>query len=186
MTIAEFERPSPRTPAPAHDRPTLLTSAVRRVWGAITILTERVPGTIDAARAGTSALQTLPDPTLRALAAASVGLGTGFYLARAPRLVVAAGIAPALMLGAAAFLRPIEPTTAPSTRRSPNMRPTEMNDEHTKGSISKAEGKIEETVGKVTGDKEQQAHGKAKQIKGDAQKILGDVQDAVRGTKDKS
>jgi uncharacterized protein YjbJ (UPF0337 family) len=184
MTIAEFEPSSSSATVPAHDRQTLLAGVVRRVSGAITMLIERVPGTIDATRAGTSALQTLPDPTLRTLAAVSAGLGAGLYLARAPRLVVAAGIAPALLLGVAIVLRPLEPTTTPST--ATNRRPTEMTDEHTKGTISKAEGKIEETVGKVTGDKEEQAHGKAKQVQGDAQKVLGDVQDAVRGTKDKS
>ena len=73
----------------------------------------RVPGTVHLTRAGaqrtTSALQTLPDSTLRWLAASSVGLGAGFYLARAPRLVIAAGVAPALIMGAAVVLRPIEP-----------------------------------------------------------------------------
>ena len=73
----------------------------------------RVPGTVHATRAGahgtTSALQTLPDPTLRWLAAGSVGLGAGLSLAGAPRLLVAAGLAPALILGAAIVARPIEP-----------------------------------------------------------------------------
>jgi hypothetical protein len=66
-----------------------------------------------ATRAGahgtTSALQTLPDSTLRGLAASSVGLGAGFYLAGAPRLAIAAGIAPALIMGVAMVLRPGEP-----------------------------------------------------------------------------
>ena len=64
-----------------------------------------MPGSVHATRAGasgaTSALQLLPDSTLRWLAAASVGLGAGFCLAGAPRLVIAAGVAPALILGAA-------------------------------------------------------------------------------------
>jgi hypothetical protein len=72
-----------------------------------------VPGTMHATRAGargtTSALQTLPDSTLRSLAASSIGLGAGFYLAGAPRLVIAAGVAPALIVGAAIVLRPIAP-----------------------------------------------------------------------------
>jgi hypothetical protein len=77
------------------------------------MLIARVPGTMRATRAGahgtTSALQTLSDPTLRWLAASSAGLSTGFYLAGAPRLVVAAGVAPALIMGAAIVLRPSEP-----------------------------------------------------------------------------
>jgi hypothetical protein len=74
-------------------------------------LYERLPGTVRATRDGametTTALQTLPDSTLRWLAASSVGLSAGFYLARAPRVVILAGVAPALMMGAAIALRPM-------------------------------------------------------------------------------
>jgi hypothetical protein len=70
----------------------------------------QVPGRIHSTRAGadrtTRALQRLPDSKLRWLAASSVGLGAGFYLAGAPRLVAAAGVAPALVMGAAIALRP--------------------------------------------------------------------------------
>jgi hypothetical protein len=55
-----------------------------------------------------AALQRLPDSTLRWLAAGSVGLGAGFYLTGAPRLLVAAGVAPGLAMAAAIVLRPIE------------------------------------------------------------------------------
>jgi acyl-CoA reductase-like NAD-dependent aldehyde dehydrogenase len=106
----------------------MITSFVRRVSGALkiarrsaTMLIERVPETMHATRAGaqgtTSALQTLPDTTLRWLAASSVGLGAGFYLARAPRLVIAAGVAPALIMGAAVVLRPIEPLVPAPAKR---------------------------------------------------------------------
>ncbi len=91
---------------------------VRGVSGAVTLsrssaatLIAHLPGTVNATRAGahgtTSALQSLPDTTLRSLAATSVGLGAGFYLAGAPRLVVAAGVAPAIVMGAAIVLRPL-------------------------------------------------------------------------------
>ena len=43
---------------------------------------------------------------LRWLAAGSVGLGAGLSLAGAPRLVVAAGVAPAVIIGAAIASRP--------------------------------------------------------------------------------
>ncbi len=120
MTTAKSKRRSPRTPVPARDRPNHLAHSVRRVTGALKIvgastktLILRVPWTVRATRAGaqgtTSALQTLPDPTLRWLAASSVGLGAGFYLTGAPRLVIAAGVAPALMMGAAIALRRTEP-----------------------------------------------------------------------------
>ncbi len=120
MTITESKRRAPSTPAPARDLRKHLASVVRRVSGALeiarrsaTMISVRVPGTLHATRARahgtTSALQTLPDSTLRWLAAGSVGLGAGFSLARAPRLVIAAGVAPALIMGAAIVLRPIEP-----------------------------------------------------------------------------
>lgn len=57
-----------------------------------------------------SELQRLPDSKLRWLAASSVGLGAGFNFASAPRLIVAAGLAPVLIMGAAVALRPIVPT----------------------------------------------------------------------------
>jgi hypothetical protein len=80
------------------------------------ILIGHVPGTVRATRIGargtTNALQALPDATLRWMAAGSVGLGAGLRLARAPRIVVAAGVVPALLAGAAIALRP-EPTVAP-------------------------------------------------------------------------
>jgi hypothetical protein len=81
----------------------------------------RMSGTVDATRAGAhgtaSAFQTLPDSTLRWLSATSVGLGAGFYLARAPRLIVAAGVAPALIMGAAIVMRPIGPVVQAETDR---------------------------------------------------------------------
>jgi hypothetical protein len=71
----------------------------------------RVSGALHATRTGaqgtTSALQTLPDTTLMGVAAGSLGVGAGFYLARAPRLAIVVGIVPALIMGAAIVLRPI-------------------------------------------------------------------------------
>jgi hypothetical protein len=108
------------TAAPEGDPPKILASVARRVTGAMRIarsgarvLVERVPATVHATQAGaretTSALQRLPDSTLRWLAASSVGLGTGFYLTGAPRPIIAAGVAPALIMGAAIALRPRAP-----------------------------------------------------------------------------
>jgi hypothetical protein len=74
-------------------------------------LAGRVAGALHATRTGaqgtTSALQTLPDSTLMGVAASSLGVGAGFYLARAPRLAIVAGIVPALVMAAAILLRPI-------------------------------------------------------------------------------
>ncbi len=127
MKIAKHKGHAPSPHASVRDRRNFIASVGRRVSGAFriartgaTLLVERVPWTIHATRAGaegtTSALQTLPDPTLRWLAAASVGLGAGLSLAGAPRLVVAAGVAPALIMGAAIALRSGEPVVSAETK----------------------------------------------------------------------
>lgn len=89
-----------------------MSGAIEIARASATRLIARAPGTIQVTCAGargtTSVLQTLPDSTLGWLAASSVGLGAGFYLAGAPRLAILAGVAPALIMGAAIVLRPIE------------------------------------------------------------------------------
>jgi hypothetical protein len=65
-----------------------------------------IAATLTGARYASRTVQTAPDSTLRWLTATSVGLGTGLFLARAPRVVVAAGIAPALLVAAAIAARP--------------------------------------------------------------------------------
>jgi hypothetical protein len=90
-----------------------VSRAVEIARTSATTLVDRAPGTVRATRAGvrgtTSALQTLPDETLRWLTAGSVGLAAGLQLAGAPRLVRAAGVVPALLIGAAIALRPTRP-----------------------------------------------------------------------------
>ena len=103
-----------------------LASVARRITGVMRVagngarmLVVRVPGTVHATRSGardtTTALQKLPDSTLRWLAASSVGLSAGFYFTGAPRLIIAAGLAPALIMGAAIALRPIVPARWPNS-----------------------------------------------------------------------
>ncbi len=64
---------------------------VRTVRATAVTAVEQVPETADAARAGALdtavAMQRLPNSTLQWLAATSVGLGTGFFLSGAPRVV---------------------------------------------------------------------------------------------------
>ena len=90
-----------------------LSRALTAAWSGVTTLVGRMPDTLEAttarARGAASGLQTLPDPTLRWLAATSVGLSAGLFLAGKPRLVIAAGIAPALAMGVAIVARPVEP-----------------------------------------------------------------------------
>ncbi len=105
---------------PALPRPDRVGGATRHIAGAASAarasagaLLGRLPGTVRAtwvgANGATNALQTLPDSTLRWLAAGSVGIGAGLFLAGAPRVVIAAGVAPALAMGAAALARPALP-----------------------------------------------------------------------------
>jgi hypothetical protein len=61
------------------------------------------------ANATSSTLQLLPDSTLQGFAAGSIGLGAGLYLAGVPRLVTAAAVTPAMIIGAAIALRPTKP-----------------------------------------------------------------------------
>lgn len=64
---------------------------------------DRLPDALDAARTGAVAtadsLRQMPEPQLRVLAALSVGMGVGLYVAGAPRLVTMAAFAPALLAG---------------------------------------------------------------------------------------
>ncbi len=71
---------------------------------------ERAPEAIERARVGaqktTVSLQVMPDTTLRMLAGVSVGLAAGLGLAGAPRLIILAALAPALLVGGAIATRP--------------------------------------------------------------------------------
>ena len=85
-------------------------SAAGQVRTAVEDALEHLPEAVDTARAGakdtTATLQTMPDPTLELLAAVSIGLAGGLYLAGAPRVLTLAAIAPALILGVAILTRP--------------------------------------------------------------------------------
>jgi hypothetical protein len=85
-------------------------------------IAEQVPGTIDAARAGALdtavMVQRLPKSTLQWLAASSVGLGAGLFLSGAPRVVIAAGMTPAVIIGAAIVARQPDPAVGPTGRRA--------------------------------------------------------------------
>lgn len=120
MTYEGSQLSSPDAQAPTEDGQTRHTGLSRHTKGAVKLVgrtTSRIiahiPGTMGATQAGVhdaaSALQGLPDPTLRTLAASSVGLGAGLYLAGAPRLVLVAGAVPAVIMSAVIALRPIEP-----------------------------------------------------------------------------
>jgi hypothetical protein len=67
------------------------------------------------ANATTSALQLLPDSTLQGLVASSIDLGAGLYIAGLPRLVTAAAVTPAVIIGAAIVLRPAQPSAGSGT-----------------------------------------------------------------------
>ena len=97
------------------------SEAVDRGLSGARTLVAHLPGTVRATHTGTNvttrALQRLPNSILQGLAASSIGLGAGFYLARLPRLVTAAAVAPAMIIGAAIILRPGDQLTRPETAR---------------------------------------------------------------------
>ena len=68
-------------------------------------LADRLPGAAAAVQAGaivtTESLRTMPEPTLRLLAALSVGMGIGLYAAGAPRVVTFVAFAPAVLAAVA-------------------------------------------------------------------------------------
>jgi hypothetical protein len=127
MKIGKPGRRVPRARTPFRRLQKQLSRGVRRATGVISaagsgaaMIVGRAPVPVRTPAGGTSGatnpLQALPDSTLRWLAASSVGLGAGSFLAGAPRLVVAAGVAPALVMGAAMIARPIEPGVRPKAR----------------------------------------------------------------------
>ena len=76
---------------------------ISRIRSGVDEVADRLPDALEAARTGAAAtagtLREMPEPTLRVLAALSVGMGIGLYVAGAPRLVTMAAFAPALMAG---------------------------------------------------------------------------------------
>jgi hypothetical protein len=118
MTKVRATRQTAGDVAGAPDGTAYRDRVARRASGAVgsarsgaSALLRRAPGVMRATRTGaqgtTSTLQALPDSTLRWLAAGSVGLGAGLYLSGAPRVATAAGVLPALIMGAAMVLRPV-------------------------------------------------------------------------------
>ncbi len=109
--------PIPLSTRRSSSRRATTTVAITRLVGmgraTAAALASRLPGTMHATRVGASAtttgLQLLPDSALQGLAATSVGLGAGFYIAGLPRLVTALAVAPAMVIGAAIALRPVRP-----------------------------------------------------------------------------
>jgi hypothetical protein len=51
----------------------------------------------------------------RRLAASSIGIGAGFYLAGVPRLITATAVTLAMIIGAAIVVRPTKPYTGTNT-----------------------------------------------------------------------
>jgi hypothetical protein len=87
-----------------------LRSAVQVARATGPMLRRRSVRAVAATRAGlgwtTRTVRAMPSATSRSLAAGSVGLGAGLYIGGAPRLIAAAGVAPAAVIGAAILLQP--------------------------------------------------------------------------------
>ena len=97
-------------PGATRGRAASARSAAGQVRTSVQKAVEQLPEASATALAGateaTVMLQTMRDPTLELLAAASMGLAGGLYLAGAPRIVTLAAFAPALILGVAILTRP--------------------------------------------------------------------------------
>ena len=115
-----------RTPKPIPDLDPPVTSVRKRraslarrlpvaafIGETVALLRRRWPGAFAASRNGlrrtTTVVRAMPNSTIGALASGSAGLGAGLFLGGAPRLVAAAGLAPAIALGAAVLSRPGSP-----------------------------------------------------------------------------
>ena len=82
-----------------------MPEVVSKIREGVDGVAERLPDALEAARttavATADSLRDMPRPTLRVLAALSVGMGIGLYLAGAPRIVTIAAFSPALLAGLA-------------------------------------------------------------------------------------
>jgi len=100
---------------------TQLRTAVRIARTTGPMLRHRSAPVVAATRAGlgwtTRTVQAMPSSTSRSLAAGSLGLGAGLYIGGAPRILAAAGLAPAAVIGAATLLRSNETVMAPEAAR---------------------------------------------------------------------
>jgi hypothetical protein len=74
---------------------------MRAIRAGIDDLADRLPDAAAVVQAGavatTDAVRTMPDPTLRLLAALSAGMGIGLWAAGAPRAVTLVALTPALV-----------------------------------------------------------------------------------------
>ncbi len=79
------------------------TGAIEMMRATVDQVGERLPGVVDVVRDGATdgarAIQEMPDRDQRLLAAFSLGLGLGLSISGAPRLLVFATLAPALLIG---------------------------------------------------------------------------------------
>jgi hypothetical protein len=119
LTIEEFGPES---------RGTRLVTIIRRVPSPIqsarrggSAVVQRLPRAIRASRTGaqatTGALRRLPDSTLRSIAAGSMAVGAGLYLAGKHRVAMAAGLVPAVIVGVAIIGRPAVPVAPADPKR---------------------------------------------------------------------
>jgi len=96
--------PTDTARAIASDAGDRMADAVGTVRSTVEVVGSRMPEVIDTVRdgaiEGARTIQSMPDPTQRLLAAFSLGLGVGLSIAGAPRLLVVATLAPAMIVAA--------------------------------------------------------------------------------------
>jgi hypothetical protein len=83
-----------------HDAVGTMKSGVETVKSGAGQVAERLPDLAEEARSGAvgtaETFDSMPEPTLQLLAAASLGFGAGLFLAGAPRLITFMALAPAI------------------------------------------------------------------------------------------
>jgi hypothetical protein len=102
-------------------------SAVRFAGWGTTRLIKHLPAIAAKARGGalraSSVVRGMSSATLRSLSAGSVGFGAGLLLGGAPRVVAAAGMAPAFVMSATLLARPSATGAADGAPPAPGPRP---------------------------------------------------------------
>ena len=102
--------PTDTARAIASDAGDRMADAVGTVRSTVGDVGSRMPEVIDTVRdgaiEGARTLQSMPDPTQRLVAAFSLGLGVGLSIAGAPRLLVVATLAPAMIVAATVIWGP--------------------------------------------------------------------------------
>jgi hypothetical protein len=99
----------------AHDAAEAAPEVIERLRETVEVVADRIPDALETARKGALAtagsLRAMPQPTLQMMAALSLGMGLGLYVAGAPRLLTVVAFSPALLVGILATVDQARPAS---------------------------------------------------------------------------